>query len=96
MLATGRASGSLRPFGQGRYSVRKMILIAAFALLSTSTCYANLSLADASQPTNEQPKARSPEEHPVAHERRATISRPRRRHVLVEAQFLSGWTRHCW
>ncbi len=76
--------------------MRKMILIAAFALLSTSSCYANLSLADASQPITEQPKARSPEAHSVADERRAAISRPRRRHVFVEARFLPGWTRHCW
>jgi hypothetical protein len=75
--------------------MRKMILIAAIALMSTSSCYANLSLADASQPITEQPKAHAAEAR-VADDGRAAISRPRRRHVFVAARFLSGWARPCW
>jgi hypothetical protein len=74
--------------------MRKMILIAAIALMSSSSCYANLSLADASQGITEQPKARSSEVH--ADDSHAAISKPRRTHVFVERRFLSGWTRHCW
>jgi hypothetical protein len=76
--------------------MRKIILIAMIALMSTSSCYANLSLADASQQITEQTKARGAEAHPISEEKHAAISKPRRKHIFVEARFLSGWARHCW
>jgi hypothetical protein len=74
--------------------MRKVILIAAIALMSTSSCYANLSLADASQKSTEQ--AHAAEARPVADDRHAAIARPRRKHFFVAARFLSGWARPCW
>ncbi len=68
--------------------MRKLILIAAAAFMSTTPCYANLSLAsaDTSPIATEQPKPRAAEARPVKPERSARISRHRQRH-WAEAPF---------
>jgi hypothetical protein len=65
--------------------MRKLILTAAIALLSTSSCYANLSLApfDRSHPAIEQPKTLSADVRPVEVERSAETSRHRRKHWFL-------------
>jgi hypothetical protein len=47
--------------------MRKLILIAAIALMSTSSCYANLSLGPSgtSQPAIKQPKMQSTDARPA-------------------------------
>jgi hypothetical protein len=65
--------------------MRKLILIAAIATLSSSACYANLSLAsnDAPQQAIAQPSAQALDaraEAAVTSVRPANISRPKPRH----------------
>lgn len=76
--------------------MRKLIMIAAIALMSTSSCYANLSLADASQPTTVQTVAHKSEPKPVAEEKSAPAARPHRRHAFSEARLSYLPTEHCW
>ena len=75
--------------------MRKLILIAAIALMSTSSCYANLTLADASQPAVAQVKLTA-DTQPVAEETSPSISRPRRKHVSAASRFTYRWSEHCW
>ena len=85
--------------------MRKIFLIMAFALMSTSSCYANLTLADASQapapaaaPTVSQssvtpPKQSAETARPVARRETRSTSRPRRRPVW--ASYVSQFRDHC-
>ena len=60
--------------------MRKLILITLIALMPTSSCYANLSLAsnEAPQTLVEQPKSQTTQVRPDATIKHPTISRPRR------------------
>jgi hypothetical protein len=77
--------------------MRKLILIAAIALMSTTSCYANLSLAsaDGSLPATEQPKARAADVRPARVARHAE-TRHRRTHVWAEARYFYPTHTGCW
>jgi len=85
--------------------MRKIFLIAAFALMSTSSCYANLSLADASQPPVAEPTvshspiaAPKPSEETDRHVARTDArraSRPRRSHSWTFSSYVSQFSYHC-
>lgn len=76
--------------------MRKLILITVIALTSTTSCYANLSLADASPAAPiEQPKAQPPEHH-ASETRSENVSHPHRRHASIERSIISTWSHHCW
>ncbi len=78
--------------------MRKLILIATMALMSTSSCYANLSLASSDNPPTaiEQPKPRPAEVRPVAVGRSAETARHRRTHIWAEARSFYQSRRPCW
>lgn len=91
--------------------MRKLILITVIALMSTTSCYANLSIADATpqlhansssqqaepaKPQVNQPQAQKPVVKPVAEARLAPVSRPRHRHISYESRYVYHWSGHCW
>lgn len=87
--------------------MRKLILIAAIATMSSSACYANLSLAsNEPQPTIVAPSAQALEakaqikaearaESPVKAPRTANVSRPKPQHQAVRAFVIRRSYDHC-
>jgi hypothetical protein len=63
--------------------MRKLILVAAIALMSTTPCYANLSLASNDAPSPVTAESTRPTADLPAHaaEKSATVVTPRRKHV---------------
>jgi hypothetical protein len=69
---------------EGDSQMRKLILVAAIAMMSTTSCYANLSLAsnEPAPTTAEQPNAAPSEAiKGSAPARSSTIARSRKRHL---------------
>jgi len=83
--------------------MRKLILITVIAIMSTSPCYANLSLAsnDPSPAATEQPKPTAPETRPEAVAKSPSNARPRRHVSRLASPIRSfyvpvrGFYHHC-
>ena len=77
--------------------MRKLILITSIALMSTSSCCANLSLAsnEAPQTLVEQPRPQTTQVRPDAAIKHPTISRPRRVHQWGRNPRIQGSYEHC-
>jgi hypothetical protein len=81
--------------------MRKLILIAAIALMSTSSCYANLSLADASPTATQEPVKKAADAEADSNERPSHVVRRRQKHLFNENLFTLArlgyrWNRPCW
>jgi hypothetical protein len=76
--------------------MRKLILIAVIVTMSTSTCYANLSLAsnDPIPAATDQPKSHAPEARSATVAKSPSIPRPRR-HSSGNAFSFRGFRQHC-
>ncbi len=61
--------------------MRKLILIAVIAMMSSTSCYANLSLAsnDLNPPAVAQPSDQAPAAGPVTAAKTSTVAKPPRR-----------------
>jgi hypothetical protein len=98
----GWSDGLARP---KEIMMRKIFLIMAFALMSTSSCYANLSLADASQAPGAEPavlhssitpsKQSSESHRHVAKREARSASAPRRSAVWAVSSYGSQFSDHC-
>ena len=77
--------------------MRKLILVAVIAMMSTSSCYANLSLAsnDTPQAATEQPKPQKAETRPGAAVKLHSASKPRRQHPSRQLYVIRSWYDHC-
>jgi hypothetical protein len=77
-----------RGTGSRRFQMRKLILIAVMATMSTTSCYANLSLAsyDPTPASVEQKAQTEPPKAEVQEIRRAATAKPEKRHFQNRAR----------
>jgi hypothetical protein len=79
--------------------MRKLILITVIATMSTTSCYANLSLAsnEPAPAATEQPKPQAPETRPATVAKSPSVAKPRRSHVSRWATPIPvrGFYQHC-
>ena len=77
--------------------MRKLILIAVIATMSSSSCYANLSLAsnDTTAAITEKPRALAVESRPTPVVKSSLVAKPRKRHSLGRAYPIRVFYQHC-
>jgi hypothetical protein len=77
--------------------MRKLILIVAVATMSSSSCYANLSLAssDTMAAMAEQPKAQAAESRPAPVVKSHTAAKARKTHSLTHRDPIRVVYPHC-
>jgi hypothetical protein len=96
---TLKSNGSISGHKRG-FQMRKLILIAVFATMSSSACYANLSLASNESPQEPiaQPSLHASEtraEAPVATVKSPNVSKPKPRHQSGRAFVVRTSYGHC-
>ncbi len=82
---------------QWRYPMRKLILIAVIATMSSSACHANLSLASNEPPQGPiaQSSLQARAEAPVTSVKSPNVSRPKHRHQSDRAFVIRRSYGHC-